>query len=301
VWVTPWTAPGGQQLTVLAVDPARYAALAASTPFPRFPAAAIARAGPVSAHATVPVLASPAAAAVLTGGGGSTLTSPAALGPIRVRVAARLTGTPAQAGHGDAWLVMAMARLPGAAGQPKPQVLLLTGSGIGTARLSAAAAAALPGAAVTFRSAVLAGLAAAPLQHSAGLVLLLTILTAAGLAVCTLIIGLALGSADRELTLARLATMGLRRPLRLLVAEAMPAVLAAAAAGLACALALPPLAGPALNLYVFTGRDLTVPVRPGWLALGLPVAALVVVAVAALAAETAALRRRGVTGLLRAH
>jgi putative ABC transport system permease protein len=81
----------------------------------------------------------------------------------------------------------------------------------------------------------------------------------------------------------------------------MPAVLAAAAAGLACALALPWLVGPALDLSVFTGTGTPVPLRPDWAALGLPAAALVVIAALALAAETRALRRRGVTGALRAH
>ena len=95
--------------------------------------------------------------------------------------------------------------------------------------------------------------------------------------------------------------MGHDKPLRLLVTEVLPAVLAAAVAGLACALVLPRLAGPALNLYVFTGAAISVPVRPSWLALGLPAAAVVVVTVAALAAETVSLHRRGVTGLLRAH
>jgi hypothetical protein len=96
--------------------------------------------------------------------------------------------------------------------------------------------------------AVLASPAAA-----AGLIMLLTILTAAALGLGTLVIGLALGSAERELTLARLTTMGHEKPLRLLVAETLPAVLAAAVAGLACALALPALTGPALDLSVFTG------------------------------------------------
>ena len=192
VWKTTWAAPGGQQLAVLAVDPSRYAALVASTPFPRFPAAAIARTGPVSVRSPVAVLASPAAAAIL-GGGASTLTSPAAVGPIQVRVAGRLSGTPAQAGSGSAWLVMPALLLPGPAGQPAPQLLLLTGSGIDGARLSAVVAKELPGAATTFRSAALAALAGAPLQHGAGLIMLLTILAAAGLGLCTLVIALALG------------------------------------------------------------------------------------------------------------
>ncbi|MGA2829987.1 MAG: hypothetical protein ABSF03_28205 [Streptosporangiaceae bacterium] len=299
VWKTSWTAPGGQQLTVLAVDPSQYTALVASTPFPRFPAAAIARTRPVPAGATVAVLASPAAAAIL-GGGSPSISAPSGIGPVSVRVAGKLSSTPAQTGSG-AWIIMPMVRLPGPNGQPAPQLLLLTGSGINDARLSAVVAKVLPPTNVTFRSAALTALAGAPLQHDAGLIMLLTILTAAALGLGTLVIGLALGSAERELTLARLTTMGHEKPLRLLVAETLPAVLAAAVAGLACALALPALTGPALDLSVFTGTGAPIPPRPDWLALGLPVAAIVAIAAAALAAETTALRRRGVTGLLRAH
>ena len=59
--------------------------------------------------------------------------------------------------------------------------------------------------------------------------------------------GLALGAAQRRRTLARMTTMGLDHPTGLVVTEAMPAVLAAVVAGLACALALPQLVGPALD------------------------------------------------------
>jgi hypothetical protein len=307
VWTTSWQAPGGQSLTVLAVDPASYAALVATTPFPRFAAATIERPAAGSSSGPVPVLASPAAAAVL-GKSATKLTAQEPMGPLSVRVARVLastaaqgeTGTPAEPGDG-AYLVMASRPLPGPDGQPVPQTLLLAGPHIDQAALSAVVSRQLPIASITSRSAILASLAGAPLQHGAGLIMLLSILAAAGLGLGTLIMGLALGSADRELTLARLTTMGHDRPIRLVLTEAMPAVLVAAAAGLACALALPRLVGPALDLSVFTGTGTPVPLRPDWAALGLPAAALVVIAALALAAETRALRRRGVTGALRAH
>jgi len=307
VWTTSWQAPGGQSLTVLAVDPASYAALVATTPFPRFAAATIERPAAGSSSGPVPVLASPAAAAVL-GKSATKLTAQEPMGPLSVRVGRVLastaaqgeTGTPAEPGDG-AYLVMASRPLPGPDGQPVPQTLLLAGPHIDQAALSAVVSRQLPIASITSRSAILASLAGAPLQHGAALIMLLSILAAAGLGLGTLIMGLALGSADRELTLARLTTMGHDRPIRLVLTEAMPAVLAAAAAGLACALALPWLVGPALDLSVFTGTGTPVPLRPDWAALGLPAAALVVIAALALAAETRALRRRGVTGALRAH
>ena len=307
VWTTSWQAPGGQSLTVLAVDPASYAALVATTPFPRFAAATIERPAAGSSSGPAPVLASPAAAAVL-GKSATKLTAQEPMGPLTVRVARVLastaaqgeTGTPAEPGDG-AYLVMASRPLPGPDGQPAPQTLLLAGRNIDQVALSAVISRQLPIASITSRSAILASLAGAPLQHGAALIMLLSILAAAGLGLGTLIMGLALGSADRELTLARLTTMGHDRPIRLVLTEAMPAVLAAAAAGLACALALPWLVGPALDLSVFTGTGTPVPLRPDWAALGLPAAALVVIAALALAAETRALRRRGVTGALRAH
>ena len=77
---------------------------------------------------------------------------------------------------------MPMLRLPGPAGQPAPQLLLLTGSGIDGARLSAVVAKELPGATTMLRSAALAALAGVLLQHGAGLIMLLTILAAAGVA-----------------------------------------------------------------------------------------------------------------------
>jgi hypothetical protein len=44
-----------------------------------------------------------------------------------------------------------------------------------------------------------------------------------------------------------------------------------------------------------------VAIRPGWAALGLPAAAVIVIAAGALAGQTRVLRRRGVTSLLRAN
>ena len=45
VWNTAWVTPFGQPVTVIAVDPASYAAVTATTPFAPFPAAAAGRRG----------------------------------------------------------------------------------------------------------------------------------------------------------------------------------------------------------------------------------------------------------------
>jgi hypothetical protein len=80
----------------------------------------------------------------------------------------------------------------------------------------------------------------------------------------------------------------------------MPAVLAAVAAGAACALVLPHLIGSALDLSGFTGATIPVQLQPDLIALALPAAFFPLIAAVTLITETRALRRRGVTGMLRA-
>jgi putative ABC transport system permease protein len=296
-WNTSWTTLSNQPVTVVAVDPASYAALVASTPFPAVPLTKLGRAA--SGPGTVAVLASPAALASL-GGTTAQLTSPVDMGPIRVRVAGTVTSIPGQPA-GSAFLIMAIQRLPGPLGVPAVNKILITGSGISTAAMSAVIARQLPGTSTAFRSVALATLAGSPLQHGADLILPLTIATAAGFGLFILMLGVALGTSDRALTLARLTVMGHERPTGLVLLETLPAVVLAVAAAVACALALPPLVGSALDLSVFTGSGAPVPVRPNWISLGLPAVAAVVLAAAALATEARRLSRRGVATVLRAE
>src|SRR5579863_2943687 len=232
-WNTTWTTPGDQPVTLVAVDPASYAALVASTPFPDVP---LAKLGPGSGSAvtstqTVPVLASPAAAASL-GGTTAELSPPVAIGPIRVRVAGTVASIPGQP-PGSAFLIMPIRRLPGPRGVPAVNQIFITGSGISTAAMSAVVLRQLPGASTAFRSVQLATLAGSPLQHGADLILPLTIATAAGFGLFILMLGVALGTSDRALTLARLTVMGHERATGLVLLEALPAVLVAVAAGAA--------------------------------------------------------------------
>jgi len=301
VWTTTWVTPFGQPVTVIQVDPASYAALVADTPFPAISAGRIgtSSATPLSATTAVPVLASPAAAAVL-GTGATQLYSLFPMGPFTVRAAGLLSGTPAQPGGGS-FVLMPLETLPGATGQPAPNVVLVTGSGIDQAQLSAVVSKVLPDSGVTFRSAVLASLASSPLQHGAALIVALTIAAAGAFGLFIVILGLALGSAERELTLARLTVMGHQRDTGLVMAEAMPAVLAAVVAGAACAVLLPRLIGSSIDLSAFTGTATPVQFQPDALALGLPAGVVVLLALAALAAQARTMHRRGVTGMLREH
>jgi hypothetical protein len=289
-------------VTVSAVDPASYAAVVAGTPFSPFAARLIGKAAPATPlpdGAVVPVLASPAAAAVL-GTAPVQLNTLGAAGPFTVRVAGILDSTPAVPAGGS-YVIMALRTLPGLAGAPAPNELLVTGSAVSHARLTAVANRAIPGNITTFRTRILASLDSSPLQHGAGLIITLTIAAAAALGLLVVILGLALGSAERGMTLARLTVMGHERPAGLVIAEAMPAVLAAVAAGVACALALPVAIGSAIDLSVFTGTSTPIQFEPDALALGLPAAAVVVLALVALAVEARTVRRRDISGMLRSN
>ena len=300
VWSTNWvTTPAGMPLTVVQVDPAGYAALVAGTPFPAFPANQIgaAPAGVRSSGPPVPVLASPDAAALL-GTGATQLSSSSPEGPFTVRIAGTIGDTPVEPGGGT-FVIMPLETLPGPTGRPAPNRVLVTGSGIDDAQLSAVVARMIPQGVTTFRSAVLASLASSPLQHGAVLIIGLAIATAAAFGLFIVILGLALGSAERELTLARLTVMGHERETRLVMAEAMPTVIAAMVAGAACALALPHVVGSSIDLSAFTGTSAPVQLQPDAVAFGLPAAVVVLLALAALVAEARTLRRRGIAGMLR--
>jgi putative ABC transport system permease protein len=247
----------------------------------------------------VPVLASPPAAAGL-GHGTAQISTLGAQAPLTVRVAGVLGSTPALPA-GGAFVVMPLRTLAGLTGAPVPNLLLVSGTSINHAKLTAVAEKAVPESAVTFRSQVLAGLESSPLQHGAGLIITLTIVAAAALGLFIVILGLALGSAERGLTLARLTVMGHQRPAGLVIAEAMPAVLAAVIAGVACALVLPRVIGTAIDLSAFTGTGTPIQFQADAIALGLPAAAIVVLALAVLAVEARAVRRRDISGLLRAN
>ena len=300
VWNTTWVTPFGQPVTVIAVDPASYAAVTATTPYP--PPALAKLSGGARALAVggaVPVLASPAAAALL-GHGATQLATLTPAGPFSVRVAGIVSSTPAQPGGGT-FVVMPQLTLPGPAGQPAPNLVLVSGSAIDDSQLTALVDRIIPGSTITYRSAVLNSLTNSPLPHGAALIVAFTLAEAAVLGLLIVILGLALGSAERELTLARLTVMGHERDTSLVMAEAMPAVIAAVVAAAVCALVLPHLIGSSIDLSAFTGPGAPVLFQPNVTALGLPAAGVVVLAVAVLATEARTLRRRGIAGILRAN
>jgi putative ABC transport system permease protein len=310
VWQGSWTAPNNQQITGVAVDPASYAALVSGTQtFPAVPAALLS-AGSAGAAGTTgtagtagnpqPVLASPQAAADLGGHGTGTLTTQSGITPLNVRVAGLLSSTPGAPGAA-AFVIVPVAAIHGQTGSAPLNELLLTGADIDSARLTAVIAKMLPGAVVTYRSDILNGLTQAPLQHGTFVLFELALVAAGLLGLAVMLLELALGAAERETTLARLAAMGLGegQRARVVMLEVLPALLAAAIAAGACAYVLPRVVAPAIDLSVFTGSAASVTLAPDPASFTLPLAGLVVAAFLALGVEIRTDRRHGVAGSLR--
>jgi putative ABC transport system permease protein len=190
------------------------------------------------------------------------------------------------AGGSDGYLVLPSTAYHAAA--PATAMLVL-GPSLDQAALTRLARRDLPQAAIVFRSRLLAALETAPLQHGTYLALALGGAAAAAAALLVLLLTLLMSAGSRQLTLARMSTMGLSagQARRLTLIEALPQLVAVLVGGLGCALVLAPTVGPALSLSLFTGSAATVPVliEPLWL-LGTG-AGLLVLALAVLAAQTA--------------
>jgi putative ABC transport system permease protein len=295
-----WASTTGSQVSVLAVDPASYAALAARTPgFPPVPAGLLATPG--QPGAPQPVLASPQAAAALGRGAVTLSTRQAPLQPVRVRVAGVIATTPALPA-GGAFVIMPLAAVKSALTPPAPppvNEMLLDGGSIDRARLEAVLRNELPAGVATYRSEVLSALTSGPLQRGAFTLFSLAIAVAALLGLAVLLLELALGAAERKATLARLATMGLGEGQRAWVValEVLPAVVAAVVAAWACALALPPVLAPDLDLSVFTRSSATVKLAADVVSLAVPLAGLAVLTAIALGIEIRSGRRREASSL----
>jgi putative ABC transport system permease protein len=287
--------PQGSELSVVFVDPAEYAAVVDEAPGPRFPLAALSgNAGHGQTAAAVPAVAN-AAAAQLVGNGPSSLSVGTAA--ITIRLAGRIGGVPGLAG--DATVVVPMQAL--GPNPPGPDLMLVAGPGLDAAQLAAVVHRALPDGSVTLRSTALAALTTSPVPQAAQTALTQGIATAAGFGVLVLLLSLLLTARTREMTLARLATMGLRRwQAELLVAtETLPAVMAAAIGGVACAWLLAPLIGPSLNLAAFSGTRSASALTPAVVPLAASAAGLVVATLLVLAVQAAITYHRGSARALR--
>ena len=234
------------------VDPARYAAVVGGQPGPAFPLAALSglarRRRPRSPPPPPSQLVGTAPVGINVGS--STIT---------IRLTGQIGGVPGVSGDAVLVPLSALGHNP-----PEPDLLLVAGPGLDAARLTAAVRAALPGGSVTLRATALAALTGAPVPQAAQSALAQGLATAAGFGVLVLLLSLLLTAQTREMTLARMATMGLRRweAQLLLTAETLPPVVAAAIGGVACAWLLAPLVGPSLNLAAFSGTGSAIVATP---------------------------------------
>lgn len=218
-----------------------------------------------------------------------------------------IDGTPALPGSGAAILVLPAQ--PAVALTPRistPNRWFATGS-VDADRLEELVRAGTPAATaeqvlVRTSAATVAGLAADPLQHSAGRLFWAAVAGAAGFAVLAVLLTLMRAAPDRAALLARLRTMGLRprQGVALILAEALPQALVAAVGGGLVAAAAVALLGPAVDLSALVGAQvpagLRLTARPV-LTQALGLAALVAVAVLA---EAAISGRRQISTELRA-
>jgi len=294
VSVTTGTSGQGVSLPVAVVDPRQYAALAAGSPAPRFPAAALARPGAGATPAgaappgTVPVLVSAAGRAIL--GQGSELS--VAGRELRLHIAGGLVsvaGVPA----GSQLAVVPRWALGNQA--PQPTVIAITGPRLDTAALISTVHRAVPGAQITLRSRLLAAISGAPLPHGGYVTLAQGAAAAGAFSLLILLLMLLLSARSREVTLARLITMGLGRDQsrRITAVESVPVILAAAVGGTACALILVPLVGPAVDLAAFTGVPVSVQLRADPVALAVATGGLLLLMTLTLSIQDVLARRLG--------
>jgi putative ABC transport system permease protein len=279
----------GSSLSVVYVDPAQYAAVVDQTPGPRFPLAALSQ----SAATTLPAAGNAAAAQLL---GTSPVDVSVGSSTVTIQLAGRISGVPGVPANPA--IVVPDEPL---GSNPGGNLMLVAGPRLDAARLSAVVYNSQPDASVTLRATALAALTTAPVLQAARTALTQGLATAAGFGVLILLMSLLLTARTRELTLASLATMGLRRwqAQLLLAAEALPPVVAAAIGGIACAWLLAPLVGPSLNLAAFSGTGSAIAVTPAAFPLVASAAGLVLAALLVLAIQAVITYYRGSARALR--
>ena len=184
---------------------------------------------------------------------------------------------------------------------PSPGVLAIAATHLDAAALSATVRRAVPGAQVTLRSRLLATISGAPLPHGGFVTFAQGAAAAAGFSLLVLVLTLVLSARSRELTLARLVTMGLgpAQSRRITAVEILPLILAAVVGGTVCALALVPLMGSTVNLAAFTGTPVAVPLRAQPLAIAAAAVGLLLLAALTLIIQNGLARSRGTAQALR--
>ncbi|MEU8484385.1 FtsX-like permease family protein [Streptomyces sp. NPDC048641] len=303
---------GRRKVPLAVVDTPSYARLAARTDLGPFPAGALTTdaARPGTAASPLPVLASPSMRD-LFGTGPFTLWMDGE--DIVLRVSAVRTITPALS---DDFLVVdrtALGRRVGVGQEANkdiayrylPTSLLVTGEHIDGPALREAAGREVS---VRLRATERARYVDSPLQTGAARVYSAAVVIGAGYAALTLLLALARAAPERTALLARLRTMGLtrRQARRLLVLEALPQAVLAAAGGALTGWAAIRLLAPGLDLTGLAlardddGGPVVAQLRTDALSLLLPALCVVLLATAVAAGQAWWTGRRGFVRELRA-
>ena len=287
---------GEETVPLAGADPKAYARLAGRTGLGAFPAAGLKR----PAHAPLPALASPAVADRY-----GTRPFPVRLedgSHVTVRIVLVRTLTPAVSGTD--FLIVDRAGLGARAA--RPTALLVTGDHLDGGALRKAAGA---GADVRLRSQARAAYVDSPLQSGAERIYAAAVAAGAGYAVLALLLALVRAAPERSALLARLRTMGLTRAQgrRLLVLEALPQALLAAAGGALTGWAAVRLLSPGIDLTTIALAAATGDAPPGGaelrtdtLSLLLPALSVLVLATGIAAGQAWWTGRRGSVRELRA-
>jgi putative ABC transport system permease protein len=281
---------GSLSVGVVIVNPARYAALVADTPWPAFPARLLAAPPAGQRGGTVPVIASPKVAADIRAGSrklafeGSNVT---------LHVAATAGSTPALP-SGGAFVILPAWASSRFIDNTTPNTMLLAGAHIDLGALRAVVAHKLPGGQVTSRTAALQAAADLPTVHASDLALEEAAGAAAACAVAAVLLGVLLSGKDRTRLGVWLTAMGMtaRQARRLALLDVLPLLVVAILGGELASLALGPLIGPGLDLSAFTGSSAAVPLRPDLVALVAPAAGALILIMLTAAAQNALIRRR---------
>ncbi|MFD5078034.1 FtsX-like permease family protein [Streptomyces sp. NPDC058371] len=291
---------GAETVPVAGVSPQAYARLAQRTGLGAFPARELLR--PDAAPATgdaLPAVASPAVAERY-----GTRPFPVLLedgSHVTVRIALVRELTPAVSGTD--FLVVDRAGLGAAAG--RPTALLVTGDHLDGPALRRAAGATVD---VQLRAEARARYVDSPLQSGAERIYAAAVAAGAGYAVLALLLALVRAAPERTALLARLRTMGLTRSQgrRLLVLEALPQALLAAAGGVLTGWAAIRLLSPGIDLTTIAlaasadSVGNSAPLRTDTLSLLLPAVTVLVLATGIAAGQAWWSGRRGSITELRA-
>jgi putative ABC transport system permease protein len=291
------TATGSTVATGIAVvSPGPYAALAATTPWPRFPAARLSpRSGPV------PILISPQLAAQLGPTAGSAARR--TLTYFGQHLAVTITGTASQDTpafpQGGSYIVYPQWAAPDIPALPAPDTLLAAGSGIPAARL-AAIAARMHGFQLTTRQALIAAQNNSPASYAISL-FALSAWTAAALSAVALLFALLASAPRRRTLMTRMSALGMssRQAFALALFDPLSLLAVAIIGTTAAIITLALILRRVVDLSPLTSSQVTVPVQLYAPPIIITAACAIILALAAIAAEQLLARRNNTATALR--